>query len=50
VPSRLEERKKELDESITAGLGELQQKKTALLSKLGKGEIRIGRFTLALNP
>ena len=50
VPSRLEERKKELDESITAGLGELQQKKSALLSKLGKGEIRIGRFTLALNP
>lgn len=50
APTRLEERKKELDESITDGLGELQQKKTALLSKLGKGEIRIGRFTLALNP
>jgi hypothetical protein len=48
--TRLEDRKRELDESITDGLGELQQKKTALLSKLGKGEIRIGRFTLALNP
>lgn len=46
---KLENGKRELDQSITRGLSDLQQKKAALIGQLEKKEIRIGRFTFALN-
>lgn len=46
---KLENGKRELDQAITRGLTDFQQKKSTLLGNLEKKQIRIGRFTLALN-